>query len=453
MKRAIFLVGLVLAMIPAPAAAAGLTPYVQKVTERVEKALNQLEEKESTFTSFTAVVEMLFTASTAIFGVGNSNVSQTRERQDLVSNTACMHADRMILIGMMEDVQDKINEYSDPKKLKFFTIAKLQSIHEFLQQRLDAFDRGALDPAYADVDWPAVWNFDMDKDGNAPALDEEPLLCPYSTRYFDIGASGDYGCTPDQINLAIGTLPTDAKYDGLRLSLAKERDAQQLFLDELRKSRDADNELSDDAPDPFSDEPKQEDGCQADWKAEYPSWPSDLRVRDTGGFWKVAGERLRRLVDLLKSLEPLRPLPEELTKDNGNFSNFVQRQRAQQIQTFGHWQTRADVTVLGGVLEAKEIEDAFGPLTKTVGRLARVSHDFEGGIRGFVSDFAYYLRRSCMNRDCNARLERILKIVPKDECFPYTNGEAKGQGATEEEINEAIDNCKEAAEIDSLDGR
>lgn len=47
----------------------------------------------------------------------------------------------------------------------------------------------------------------------------------------------------------------------------------------------------------------------------------------------------------------------------------------------------------------------------------------KGSLRSFVVDYASFLRRSCIERPCNASLEEILKIVFKDECFPYTNGE------------------------------
>jgi hypothetical protein len=81
------------------------------------------------------------------------------------------------------------------------------------------------------------------------------------------------------------------------------------------------------------------------------------------------------------------------------------------------------------------IGNTLRPLRESVQRLARLIHpgigqvgegeeqDSIGSLRGFVRDFAYFLRRSCMERPCNERLDRILKIVFQDACFPYTNGE------------------------------
>jgi hypothetical protein len=44
------------------------------------------------------------------------------------------------------------------------------------------------------------------------------------------------------------------------------------------------------------------------------------------------------------------------------------------------------------------------------------------GIRGFVRNFAFFLRHSCIFRPCNDQLNRILSIVFEDSCFPYASG-------------------------------
>jgi hypothetical protein len=48
--------------------------------------------------------------------------------------------------------------------------------------------------------------------------------------------------------------------------------------------------------------------------------------------------------------------------------------------------------------------------------------DEERGLRAFVRNFAWYIRRSCIFRPCNERLEQILKLNFADSCFPYTGG-------------------------------
>lgn len=74
-----------------------------------------------------------------------------------------------------------------------------------------------------------------------------------------------------------------------------------------------------------------------------------------------------------------------------------------------------------------EIASALTPLRKAVGDLARLvlpdKTQQKQGLRDFVIKYAYFLRRSCINRPCNASLEEILKIAFADACFPYTNGD------------------------------
>lgn len=64
---------------------------------------------------------------------------------------------------------------------------------------------------------------------------------------------------------------------------------------------------------------------------------------------------------------------------------------------------------------------AFDGLHTSVADLGKLASS-KDGLRGFVRDYAYFLRRSCIDRPCSARLDRILKIVLQDECFPFVSG-------------------------------
>ncbi len=72
---------------------------------------------------------------------------------------------------------------------------------------------------------------------------------------------------------------------------------------------------------------------------------------------------------------------------------------------------------------ALEVANALSSLRQSVGDLARIATDKKSGLRLFVIKYAYFLRRSCVYRACNASLEEVLKIAFADACFPYTNGE------------------------------
>lgn len=73
----------------------------------------------------------------------------------------------------------------------------------------------------------------------------------------------------------------------------------------------------------------------------------------------------------------------------------------------------------------KRITEIFIPLRGVVRPLALLSSD-RRGLRQFAANFAYFLRRSCIWRPCNARLEQVIRLSTTDSCFPYTNGDFLG---------------------------
>lgn len=90
-----------------------------------------------------------------------------------------------------------------------------------------------------------------------------------------------------------------------------------------------------------------------------------------------------------------------------------------------------------------EVAHALTPLRNAVGDLARLTLlSGDRTLRGFVVKYAYFLRRTCVYRPCNASLDEILKIVFADACFPYTNGDF---------LNDTTDNPRSAACADEAD--
>jgi hypothetical protein len=82
------------------------------------------------------------------------------------------------------------------------------------------------------------------------------------------------------------------------------------------------------------------------------------------------------------------------------------------------------------------------PLRKEIQRLSILASRMDG-VRRFAVDFAYFLRRSCMYRPCNLRLEQILRILFTDECFPYVNGSYTSDTCE----NPRWDKCINASEV------
>ncbi len=85
---------------------------------------------------------------------------------------------------------------------------------------------------------------------------------------------------------------------------------------------------------------------------------------------------------------------------------------------------------------AEALRSAHGPIE----RLGGLISGHAAGLRFFTKGYAYYMRRTCMYRSCNKRLEQVLRINFKNECFPYFSGAYFNSTA-------AHTQCKSAAEV------
>lgn len=100
------------------------------------------------------------------------------------------------------------------------------------------------------------------------------------------------------------------------------------------------------------------------------------------------------------------------------------RTNAQQfLKKFSLGQAQEESAQIAKTIDAPlRVFDDLSPLRKEVRSLALTVKTSDKGLRKFVRDFAAFLRTSCIFRPCNAQLDRILKIVFEDDCFPYING-------------------------------
>jgi hypothetical protein len=93
------------------------------------------------------------------------------------------------------------------------------------------------------------------------------------------------------------------------------------------------------------------------------------------------------------------------------------------------------------------VADAMQPLRVAMRGNIELVKDSSGGLRKFAKGYAYFLRRSCINRQCNSQLETILKILFSDECFPYASGEFEtGNDEDNASGSQTWKDCKEAVE-------
>lgn len=85
-----------------------------------------------------------------------------------------------------------------------------------------------------------------------------------------------------------------------------------------------------------------------------------------------------------------------------------------------------------------EIADALSDMRTSIGELSRLASQ-PSGMRTFIAEFAYFLRRTCAFRPCQKSLEQIIRISLADSCFPYTNGQFLSGGPAWKQC--AMDAC------------
>jgi hypothetical protein len=112
----------------------------------------------------------------------------------------------------------------------------------------------------------------------------------------------------------------------------------------------------------------------------------------------------------------------------------------QYLQKFSVNQAKEESAQIAKTIDAPlRVIETLTPLRKEVRELALAVQTSDKGLRKFVRDYAAFLRTSCIFRPCNEQLDRILKIIFADECFPYVNGAALDEDVAEK--------CKNAAGI------
>ena len=90
---------------------------------------------------------------------------------------------------------------------------------------------------------------------------------------------------------------------------------------------------------------------------------------------------------------------------------------------FHHEQATKEASILPKAQDAGlEVLEALEPVRPAVKRLVELVNQSDRGLRKFARNYAYFLRRSCIYRPCNEKLETIMKVLYSDECFPYASG-------------------------------
>lgn len=392
----------------------------------------------------------------------DSRQSPTVRGDDLTETTACLRYDRILLECQIDAVRQALD--AELERGSFFAIMRLQSALLFLQETLAHLHSGAADGSYADDSWSRQRLFDRD----VPAERTEPL-CPFHSDYTPPRLTG-YGCDAYALQSINSRVP-----DGALPFVTAELDGLTTMIEQIETFRgllplvDALSENEDYGYRPFAQaEHRTIVGCQEETgvcsdngdlvcgsdefcasknagrclRGEHPTIPK----RAARGAFSYGRDHLRLLVDFVgkridDGLSRTFPAGWSRVEDLPEGGSDAEIRRWDDAALAGgRTSTRIYFRSVSGIQGAREglifpeaqdsqleIAHALSDMRASVGELSRLASG-PGGIRAFVGEFAYFLRRTCMFRPCQQTLEQIIRISLQDACFPYTNGQFLGGG-------------------------
>lgn len=351
------------------------------------------------------------------------------------NQTTCFRTDLFLIEEMMSETRRALE--AALAQANVGEILRLSDLFKFLQRQYEKLLRGGEDPNAKDDQWTIPREFDA----HPEEISAEPPLCYFHSNYLPPNLSG-YGCDTEALDTVLQKLQatTDPSYDTLKDLATYDRDAMakvQATAVRYQSNAQAVSQLQDtinalvagknpDIPQaPPAREHRELLGC-------LDAAPEDLVFFTPRGNFSVEknpqliAERFR---DLKMSQENDRPLPAWLQQDPAGGTvwsmalDSTKQSEIPPLTDFTGSQARgAASTFLASADPGLAIREALGGLSKSVGALSRLSQSLEGGLRGFARDFGYFLLRTCIDRPGRDRLQKMLKILLAQECFPYTSG-------------------------------
>ena len=469
------LVGIPLLLLPVAAGAVDCGPfdnaqaisqhYVQKVLDRADDGIEYANESlaPDDFFPLNAPFWARSIAGT-LARVIDSRQHLSQRTEDLETATACLRYDQILIECKMEKVREELDKQYE--RGSFFGIMQLQSLMLFLQGRYAQLTMGSADGSYADRTWEGQRIFDREP---PEALDEP--LCPFHSDYTPPRMTG-YGCdatilAPIVFNTSAGMPFAEAELQGLK-KIEEQIDEYRKIIPLLQSATDDSNGSGGQAPGPVSErEHKTIIGCQE--RLGVCSGDDLLRcgsnefcaskdagdcIRDTSsptiakrslrGPFSYPTDHLTLLEDFLqKRIDDglSRTTDEQWTRTEDLPANGSESSRRALddslligartglrsfFRSVSGIQGREEGTVFPEATDSQlEIADALSDMRASIGELSRLASKPQG-VRAFIIDFAYFLRRTCVFRTCQKSLEQIIRISQQDACFPYTNGEFLG---------------------------
>lgn len=464
------LVGLPLLLLPSAAWAldcesisSGTSPisshYVQKVLDRADEGLAYAEEALENEDFF----PFYLPAWARSIGGTMAKVIDSRQRltaraEDLNSATACLRFDEILIECKMDETRRALDEQLE--RGSFYAIMQLQSLMTFLQERLSALSSGAVDGSYEDVSWERQRLFDREE----PEPLEEPL-CPFHSDYTPARMTG-YGCDVSVLQSIIsaagdGSLAfAEAEMEGLQ-KIEEQIDAFREIIPLLQEA------TGDGSGGGQFEKPEHQtvfgcaeeigfcsydDGlaCSSDefcasrdqgFCVKNTSQPT-LPKRSIRGPFSYPADHLNLLTNFVqKRIDDgfSRSFPNEWMRaadiPAGDQEALDERERDSALIGAGRALTRVYFQSISGLQGRREgavfaeatdsqleIADSLSDMRASIGELSRLASQ-KRGVRSFVVELAYFLRRTCAFRPCQKSLEQVIRIALQDDCFPYTNGQ------------------------------
>lgn len=479
-------VGLILLALPAVALAVDCSSfgsaepisshYVKLVLERADEGISFAQEANSSDDFFPFYLPFWSRSiGGTIVRIIDSRQALSERTDDLTTTTACLRYDQILLECKLDEVRNELD--SQLERGSFFGIMQLQALVLFLQDRIAFLSAGSVDGRFADTTWEQQRLFDRD----VPEALAEPL-CPFHSDYTPPRMTG-YGCdstilAPIVFNTSAGMPFAEAELQGLT-SIESEIDRFRAIIP-LLQGLDGNSSFT--SPTTVSERAHRTIiGCQKDigrcsggnlvcGSDEFcaskgqgaclrNAFEPTIPKRSIRGPFSYPTDHLtilkefvaKRVNDGLSRTFPAHwtrtenlPLNSDDAKARTEDDDVITSARAglrEYFRTISVIQARREASIFPEATDSQlEIAEALSDMRASIGELSRLASQKEG-VRSFIVDLAYFLRRSCAFRPCGKRLEQIIRIALQDACFPYANGEFLGDS----ENNPRWKTCAEAA--------
>lgn len=459
--------------------------YVAQVLERSNEGIDYAAGLETVESGFESVMGgWALNIGSMFLWLLDNRLTLTQQSQDLTQQTACLNQDVLMLECQLDKIRDEINAAFEAGGIQ--RIILLQKQIPFLRERIQYLLRGADDPTFADPTWGLIAPFDKpanqvwccesagsecaqvsecagesfrtlegcvrNSQCTQPAGEsaEESRLCPFSSDYGPAMLNG-YGC---DVSVMEG---------GDYASLTAERDALQGLVDGINAAA---TELG--YEESLPREHKVVNGCMrkygycsedtkvgcvedvdcveanagtcefdlpadAVWnplhnpftaiKDELGIMGKFLLIKEQEGFSRQFSNQLKNVDEFSSQQSSARDRRAEATI----FDQSGRQQFRENLRNFARGQGSAEASPFAESTDAQLRMSAALPTTGVASDLRQVVTDRESGLRAFLVRYAYFARRTCMNRPCSQKLEQVLKLAFSDECYPYADGTYAGE--------------------------